>query len=80
MDTPLPHRLADITFSTHNCNVEHNQIIMDLLLAPAPNWLVHPFSDAAGPWSADVSDVLGSGFQERENAGRSDTFTEIQYN
>lgn len=53
---------------------------MDLPLALRPNWLLHPFSDGAGPESVDVFDMLGSGFQERENVGQSDTFTEIQYN
>lgn len=54
--------------------------MMDLLLAFGPNWLLHPFSDVVGPRSVDVFDMVGNGFQERENVGQLDTFTEIQYN
>lgn len=60
--------------------MEDNQIMMDLLSAFGPNWLLHPFSDDSGPSRVDVFDMLRSGFQERENVGQSNTFTESQYN
>lgn len=55
---------ADITFSACYCNLQHNQIMMDLLLAFGPNWLLHPLSDEARPQSVDISDMPGNGFQE----------------
>lgn len=54
--------------------------MMDLLLAFGPNWHLRPFSNGVGPPSVDVFDTVGNGFQERENVGQLDTFTEIQYN
>lgn len=54
--------------------------MMDFLLAFGPNWLLHPFSDDAGPWSVDIFDMPENGFQEKENVGQSDTFAESRYN
>lgn len=53
---------ADTPSSAYNCNLEDNHIMMDLLSAFGPNWLLHPFSDDLGPWCVDVFDMLGNGF------------------
>lgn len=68
--TRLMHRPADTSFSAHNCNLEDNHFMMDLLLAFGPNCLLHPFSDDSTPWCVDVFDMLRSVFQQRENVGR----------
>lgn len=78
MDTLLMP--ANIRFSSYNCNLEDNQIMMDLLSAFGPNWLLHPFSDDSGPSCVDVFDMLENGFQERMNVGQCNTFTGSQYN
>lgn len=42
-----------------NCNLEDNQIMMDLLSALGPNWLLHPYRDDSGPWCVDVFESVG---------------------